>query len=298
MLFEFALDPGILSNFHSVRYFLEKFGVHRGRLIARFPRKWKKMVYEACAACRDVERKKIEESLINADVKFVSSSRDYDGNLSWLNNAEDQHTLKPFRAIITDSNPRAIDAVLIADELTEVTPLWNVPREIVVPRRATDLARHMRPLLQISSEILFVDPHFNPNERRYQETLKHFVQAIGKNDEVLRIEYHLSAEYERAPSTDFFQRACRLQITCLLPVGMRIKFKRWRQIEGGETLHPRYILTDKGGVRVEHGLDEGEDGETTDISILDLPVYQQRWRDYHESPAFELVDEITIVGSS
>jgi len=32
------------------------------------------------------------------------------------------------------------------------------------------------------------------------------------------------------------------------------------------------------------------------VSLLDLPVYQQRWKDYHEAPAFEFVDEITIVG--
>lgn len=48
---------------------------------------------------------------------------------------------------------------------------------------------------------------------------------------------------------------------------------------------------------VANGLDEGRDGECTDVSLLDLPVYQQRWKDYLDAPAFEFVDEIIIVGS-
>lgn len=291
MLYEYALDPGVLYNFDKVRYFLEKFGVHRGRLISRFPRKWKRMVWEACVTCGDIERKRIEESLINADVKFISSNRDYNGNSTWLNNAEDQHALRPFHAIISKSNPRASAVVLIADDLTETTPLWNVPRERVVPRKAFDLASHIEPLLRMATEVIFIDPYFDPYAPRYRRTLKAFARVIHSNGGHCRIEYHLKY------SDSAFQDGCQANLPSILPTGLEIKFIRWRQIDGGETLHPRYILTDRGGVRIEHGLDEGRDGECTDVSLLDLSVYQQRWKDYREAPAFEFVDEITIAGS-
>ncbi|MEW6614961.1 MAG: hypothetical protein AB1401_05795 [Thermodesulfobacteriota bacterium] len=296
MLYEYALDPCVLYNFDKVRYFLEKFGVHRGRLISRFPKKWKKMVYDACAACSDYERKRIEESLINADLKLMKTSRSYDYFLAWIINAEEQHNIKPFHAIISNANPRGIPEVLIADAVSEEnTPLLRVKREDCVPRSAEVLAKLVQPLLQMSSEVLFVDPHFDPTKKRFRRTLFHFLMALDGNEKVNRIEYHVGDDLGET----YFKTECMRHIPLLLPRNRAITFVRWKQHEDnpGDQLHPRYVLTDLGGIRIDVGLDEGEEGETTDISLLDLPLYQQRWKDYGESPAFEFVDKITIVGS-
>lgn len=68
--------------------------------------------------------------------------------------------------------------------------------------------------------------------------------------------------------------------------------------EGGERFHARYILTDIGGCRIEKGLDEGqESGETTDIGLLDLPLYNQRWKEFQrESSVFDFGGEVKIIG--
>jgi hypothetical protein len=67
---------------------------------------------------------------------------------------------------------------------------------------------------------------------------------------------------------------------------------------GGEKLHPRYILTDLGGVRVEVGLDSGDPGQTTDVSLLDRRIYEERSKDYQQpSAAFDYKDEIRITGT-
>jgi len=75
MLHEYALDPSVLHNFDKVRYFLEKFGVHRGRIIARFPGKWERMVTQAANSCGEIERARIVECLINARVNLIKSQR-------------------------------------------------------------------------------------------------------------------------------------------------------------------------------------------------------------------------------
>ena len=81
-------------------------------------------------------------------------------------------------------------------------------------------------------------------------------------------------------------------------MSIELIFIRWEQIEGGETLHARYILTDIGGIRVERGLDEGEEGETTDISSLEGPLYAQRWRDFQRNTsAYGFLDEVKILGT-
>lgn len=303
MLYEFALDPGVLNNWLSVRYFLENFGVPKGRLISRFPSKWKKMVYDACAYCNDIEKKRIEEKLATADNKMLRSERPYNSELPWLDNAENQHAAKNFHAIISNTNPKRIADILIADELDETVPLWNIPREYCVQRRADDLSNYARPLIQTASEILFIDPHFNPEELRYRITLKNFLRDIKGNSRIKRIEYHLNGD-DSKPSKDYFETKCKEKLSSILPDGIEITFIRWKQktseetgVVGAETLHPRYILTELGGIRIEHGLDEGEEGETTDISLLDLSVYSQRWKEYQkETTCFDFVDEIRIVG--
>lgn len=293
MLHEYALDPNVLHNFDKVRYFLEKFGVHRGRLIARFPGKWERMVRQVINSCGEIEKARIIECLLMAKDSLVKSQREYDGNISWIENAEAQHALKPFHAIISTSNPRATKEVLRADELTDATPLWQVSRERVVPRKAAELATAVQPLFQIASEILFIDPYFDPSAPRYWKTLKSFTRIICADTPLRKIEFYLKFD----PNFASFKRCCNDNIPQILPDGFQMRFVQLRQRDRGETLHPRYILTDKGGVRFEHGLDEGRDGEYTDVSLLSLHVYQQRWKDYYEARAFEVVDEITIVGS-
>ena len=296
MLHEYALDPLILSNWPAFRYFYEKFGVAHSRLISRFPKKWKRMVYEACNACGDIERKRIEEKLRDIDIKLLPTGRSYDGNLAWLNNAEVQHLLNPFHAIIASANPRNSGAVLIANELDESTPSWKVPREICLPRQANELAVCLSKLLQNSAEILFIDPHFRPYEIRYKNILQKLINAaIIGNAKLKRLEYHLKEN--PAATAEFFWRECRDKIPAIIPAGVEISFIRWKQKDGGESLHARYILTERGGVRIEHGLDEGGEGETTDISLLDHALYCQRWIDFQKTTAaFEFVDEVKVMG--
>jgi hypothetical protein len=297
MLHEYAVDPGVLSNWPSFRYLMEKFGFERGRLISRFPKQWKRMVYEACGSCREIERKRIEEGLRAIDGKLIRVQREYDGGLAWLENAEAQHLLKPFHAIISDANPRNVSEVLIADELQETTPLWKVDREICIPRTAADLAKCVERLLKHGTEFLFIDPHFKPIAIRYQNTLEKFVEvAVTGDHEIKRIEYHLEAKYDAA-TTEFFGNECREHLSGLIPDGIEITFFRWKGIESKEGMHPRYILTDRGGVRVEWGLDEGADGQTTDVSLLSESVYKTRWAAFQRgTAAFELADEIIVVG--
>ena len=70
---------------------------------------------------------------------------------------------------------------------------------------------------------------------------------------------------------------------------------RWKEREGGEKLHNRYILTGIGGVSFSTGLDEGDLGQTDDVSRLSADTYSQRWDDYDydkRNGAFDLDGEV------
>jgi hypothetical protein len=91
MLYEFALEPALLSNWDRVRYYLGRFGVDQGRLIARFPRHWDKLVLAALADCKQVERHRIIEALFRLHDHLRPRHDEWDTTLDWLQNAEAEH---------------------------------------------------------------------------------------------------------------------------------------------------------------------------------------------------------------
>jgi len=107
MINEYTLEPSLLSNWKDFRYFVENFGVSYGRLISRYPKQWKRLVYESLSHCGDVERKKIVEALARIDDKLLPRINDGDNQKVWLLNAEAEHGRRPFHAIIAHEKPNA-----------------------------------------------------------------------------------------------------------------------------------------------------------------------------------------------
>ena len=148
------------------------------------------------------------------------------------------------------------------------------------------------PMLRCSSEVIFVDPHFGPQEprwRRYLPPLAAFLEEMirhrpGGMPE--RIEVHTAAENTES---GFFQEECERRLPQHVPERMRVLVRRLRQKQGGEQLHNRYILSDLGGISFGYGLDEGDEGATDDLALMDGDQYERRWAQYDGEPpaAFE-----------
>lgn len=309
MLHEFAVDPVAINNWQDFRYLIDQFGVENGKLISQFPRKWKRMVHEACSVCSTIELHSIVERLKDIDNLLVSRNREYVSVKSWFENAEAQHSKNPFHAIISISNPSNNPSVLIANKIDKTNPLWKFPRERKVIRSAKQLANCASLLLRISKEIIFVDPHFDFVDRRtngeiwrFYNTIVHLIELSMKNKKPTRMELHVRRKYEDgvdpAEVLKKWQNLCKEKLAPRIPQGATIKVYTWDQKDVGDKLHPRYILTERGGIRFEVGLDEGrKKDETTDVSLLDHSLYEERWRDYQkETAAFAYVDDFPIHG--
>lgn len=297
MIHEFALDPVLLGNWERFRYLTEKFGVCQGRLISRYPKRWKAMVYTAASGVSDVERKRIEVRLKGIDEKMLARTHQWDDSQNWLLNAECEHGRQPFHAIIAHANPQGHDWVLPCDDLDEATPLWATERERIVTRDAAGLAAAVSPLIRAAKSVIFIDPHFDPYKARVRNTLKAFLEACLAGRVGLALE---RAEFHTAFKTEIgdFAGECLRQLPQRIPVGISLRIVRWRERAGGEGLHNRYILTERGGVRLAWGLDEGSPAQTDDISLLEPALYDTRLAQYcSEQPAFDFVDDLVVVGT-
>lgn len=310
MVFEFAVEPELVATCgepHNYRYFYEKFGIGQPRIMSEYPKfqNWRRQVLRAASGKDGLELSRIVEMIaMLSEARIPRKTDGYDGNISWLENAEQENNVLPFHAILALSNPRNHPSILNGSELGISKNLkWDMNRQLsAVPRKASDMARAVRPLLHNCHTAIFIDPFFmaRDNWQKWQHPFESFMQELPITRykcSDLRIEYHAAADIQYACSAELFKQRCMERLSVCIPTGLSVCFKRWTQKPGGEKLHDRYIITDIGGVNFSIGLDEGADGETQKISLLEKNTYETVWNDYVSGrPAFNLAaeDEFTI----
>lgn len=292
MIYEYALEPELVAtwgNRQDSRYFAEKFGLGQPRIVSRYPRRWKRLVLEALGRVDNVEPARVVELVQRLSEKMVHR-REYvwDPGRTWSDNARAEHERAPFHAILARQNADGHPRVLIAAELNDATPLWAVPRAVAIARRAADMAAAVAAMLRIAEIVVFVDPYFGPDRPRHRRTLEAFLRATTDGrvvDGPARLEVQTSGDEARTGARGFFEAECQRRLPGCIPAGARLRVVRLVERPGGERLHNRYILTDTGGVLFGAGLDDGDEGATDDVQLLERAQYEERWRQYAGDPS-------------
>ena len=292
MIHEYALEPELVASWHDRmrgRFFIDKFGLGTGRIVSRYPGSWKRQVWDEFEKTfsgspgeKEQARGRIEELIKRLATAMTKRPGLPGDGPDWFANAEKEHERKSFHAILARDNPHHNTGVIRVDDILEYkAKAWNVPEgAILVSRTAEEMAKCVAPMLSCATKILFVDPYFRATEERFRKPLAMFLQNV--DTQALKrgaIELH-TADRDKAPSWQVFKQECKDNLPSLLPADVLLTVYRWKNREGGEKLHNRYILTDIGGVSFNTGLDEGDSGTTDDVSRLGANTYAKRWNDY------------------
>jgi hypothetical protein len=301
MVYEFAVEPTLLNTWDQFRYLVEKFDVSQGRLISRFPKKWKKMVYESLNNCKEIERARIEEGLRRIDHRLLNTIRSYNcEGPTWLENAEASYAQKPFRAILAGENPRHHAGVIDGRILDEATALWAIPDPPRIPRLAASIAAAVGPFIKMGDVLILIDPNVRPHERRYANSLAALFEIARRADGSFpeRMELHVkySPDVPGAPTIEWLTEKCEKFLPAVVPAGARLTVRILKQRQGGKELHERYLLTDIGCIKVGPGIDEGEAGEEFELVRLSQDLYRGVWTDYASAqPSYDCIKDIPIV---
>lgn len=290
MLVEFALEPSLLCSWQEFRYFIEKFGAHHGRLISRYPKHWKRLVYEAANAAADLEKARIIERLKAIDDRLLPRFHEWDQGHEWLENAEIEHTKRPFHAIICRTNPDEKPHILASGLLDETSAQFQQPRSVFVRRRAADMSGAIAPLLSWSRQIVFVDPHFGPDSGRHRRVLAAFLMAASTRHSSMpinQVAYHTAT----SATDDFLRSECQARLPALLPDGVTLVVRRWPS----GVLHNRYVLTEKTGVQFGNGLDEGDNPPEDLVQLIDSATHDELWARFVTSPGALATEHCFIV---
>lgn len=301
MISEYAVEPETIGeSWSTFRYLIEQFGVDRGRMISRFPRDWFRMVIASAKHLPEIERRKIEVRLEQAKRRSILDRRRPNGVArTWIENATTEHSREPFRGIVSRHNPGNDQFVVSLDDWEEEHPISVAPREVKIDRDPESLAKAAMMLLQNSRVIMFVDGYFDPSDRRYQRSIRAWLETLRGNQNRLPLcEIHY-VERRGTPPADAIEREARHWFRPMIPNGMVVTLYRWRRKAGGEEFHARYILTDCGGLRIDEGLAVGQPGERTDISLMDIAFVESRRRALdRDADVFELVEPVLQIASN
>lgn len=280
MIKEFALDPAAIATWENFRYFTEKFGVPQGRLIAEFPGKWKRMVIEAAQrSAKPVEFTRIVERLRQVSDKVLLASGRPGGDAAkcWLDRAVEEHARLPFAAVIALENPSSHPGVLLQSDVNEDLQRFRADRQIEIQRTAKDLVGCIELLLRHSSLVKWIDPHIDLKQSRWRRPFlaaldvlrtkqKHTVleihRAVGNVTHELNLVHQFTAEFQHC--------ACDQVTLCL-------------HLHPERSMHDRFILSERGGIKVGHGLDDNEDGGTNSVAnvlLLDSHLFEVQWNKF------------------
>jgi hypothetical protein len=303
MLYEYAVEPkAVGSSWANARYWLEKFGFDRGRLISRFPHKWERRVLEAARAAGmgDVHLTSLVEKLNKTKSdSVVSFNRDYDHTTpSWLENALRQHKLRPFHAIIVAEVDGSTDCMLSADNDDDMQKLMVSATNWEVPRASTNLAKAMAPLLQTAQRVIFVDPFFDIRDPKYRATLSECLAIVAASGNTgVHCEIHHRDSNSRPP-IEFVAKNAPTWLNGVIPTGHSIKVFAWRERANGEDFHDRFLLTDKGGMIIGAGFSADGPHQNAQIALLGRAVWEAKLKALDRSATvYELADYVLWIHS-
>lgn len=318
MIHEYAIDPSSVFQKDGFWSLLKDFGIAQGRVLVEYPDTlWRqnieKSLWRAKEEFGDVAFSKLTEcwrSLRferNGIVRRKSCCTN-STSTDWLFQVLPEHKREPFHALLMTNSDGSIAEVLTRHEIDLGDKRWQPETQKIVKRDAAELANCAGPLGRISTELLFIDPYFN-DDRKWRQSLIQTLNACRADDghfsriEVHTSEYkdhdrHQTRTHRSASKSAILKEGLQKTLPKALPRSVSVKFFVWSEREQGERYHRRYILTERGGISFEGGLDGGPEGQSTDVALLTDSVYRQRWSEYQENTApFDLAGDPFVISA-
>ena len=296
MIYEYAVEPKMVAEMvaswdpNMRSWFLREFKPGKGRIVAGCPgpKSWKKRVWNGWRKRIRDAGKGLDQTWVEVTIQQMvecmnaRSVGSWDGDVSWLTNACREHDERvPFHGIIARDNPDGHQCVLTEDTFDD-SKLWDVTSGVRVCREANAMARAIAPALRNSMEVIFVDPYFNPSERRFRRPFLAFLDQMFQNRPCGNpkiVEYHADQDKSKLGSR-YFRQECE-KLSQGIPDRVTVTFRRLKEESRGETLHDRFVLTDIGGIGFGQGLDESSsagNASKVNVQLLGEEIWEGLWK--------------------
>jgi len=270
VLGEFAVNPACIKSISELSLSLKVFGFEHGAVISDFPNGWHKVVRARASQMPDQDRALFLDKLNRLREKAIARVRPSVAHGSWLEQAIASNAGQPFYAILDEAESlgcRSYEAAIDDDNLRSGL------RENKVPRNALDLVKSFWPLVVSSDRFSIIDPYFKPDGPH-----KNFVRELiaarrTAVKSILFLDLHIEFDDDPREMRNGSDECIAAFRQWAGGIGDNVAFTlRWWADDGIGELHPRYLLTERGGVRLDRGAvippQLNQQDHDTDVSML------------------------------
>lgn len=271
MIFEYALEPQLLSSWSSFQRLVSLFGISKGRLISRYPKRWTRLVYDSVPS-GTTEKAKIEIALKRIERELLlPRSHQWNDTNNWLSNAIEEHARIPFQAILASSNGGGPHSMVVdATDLdcTDLPLLLKAGPRRIVTRDASEIGKALRPLLLLAKRILIVEPNFTIKSPRFRNPLAAIILAALDLQSKVRTDCDVELHLGMDKLDEYADKAAALNsfLAPHIPENMFLSVVGWNK----DDLHNRYVITDSCGIMLGEGLGIPDSRSTRTKDVLAL----------------------------
>lgn len=295
---EFAVEPTAFENALQLKYILEKFGFFQGRFIVSFPSKWVKQAYDHVQRFPEMEQLRARRLLERYAKSSVvpSGGLAYEPTLPWTDNvfrvAEDNPSLFNGGVIAANFNSLGYPTVHDLDD-----DFFDASHDTRVPGNTENYGRVAKRLLQMSHEVVFVDPYLRIDRLPCEKVMKRFL-AIAQQGNCRS--FVLWARYNIASIKDY-PGMLKMKYQQHLLANSKLFVNLVDDQHSTEKMHARLMLSSLGGLRFDHGFEEFDDKRKVDISLISQKAHDIHCRWYIDPNSqndFNVVEKYSISGQT
>lgn len=303
ILGEFAVNPDAIKEWRDLKVITMGFGFANGAVISLFPKNWiaglKHKAETDLKGTREYLSVIEKLNYIKNEV-LIKSGREFDPKQDWISNSILQHGKKNFYKIVHVDSVAGHSEVIGFDDLD--VAIFKDLREGKIQRKASVFADVSRLLLVNSKNIQFIDPFFSAKDTKYFKTLEEMLRTAGYFErENVSIQIHASYMHSKV-EVDIESEKFNINkyFKSIIPAGKKIEFYWWND-EGSAEIHPRYLITERGGIRFDRGFAEPNDfnqqESETDVAMMTSNMVNSVTPKYKEdSSPFKVVDKYIVHG--
>ncbi len=298
MIYEYAVDPSFFINIDKVEFILASFGKGTGRLISEIKKDfWRNLVRETVDQShnRSVDKHKLKEALIilSKKQKAIYCRQQQVEASSWLEVTRQTHKDWPYRGILVEQYDGNDDHYLVKNIHIHEKRLWQSDESITVKRDAVSMVDALKPLLEISREIILVDRHFRlENYRgkpvdRFKNVLVSLLDLLSHKKygpPVKKLTLHIGQAGQFGGLQTINESVIRnIKGLCVkylkdyIPSDFILEIAVW---PWGE-LHDRLLITENGCVDLGQGSDEASIGTVT-FKRLSSTDHVSNWKKFKQ----------------
>lgn len=277
----FAADPAVFSSSSELKHLLASFGPYSGRYLVNYPIGWGNLVKKQLEGLGDIEAERVKTLLRRADtdMTLISGHKlSWQPQRNWLENAEP--LLKKISAISASLDGLVAKQIKPPSiHLLDTLELPPTSGERIAGK-AGEYARVARSLLLLSPEIALIDPYLDPCCEKYNPVLKDLfeIAADGKSIKITlwaRFKLLFPSGVNLTIKNNIENRLRKLATQARFKTGYEIEMILVKDESRQTKMHGRYLLSIKGGVRLDQGFQELPKGRKVEVGPVDKSIHKE-----------------------